>query len=297
MSRATGLQPPPAPAPPEAGWYYDPAHQFAYRYWDGAGWTSWVAADNRTIERRLPRPLDLRPLADLPGSAVVLAVVAAIVGIGASKGVGSLVDDSLIQQLVLSQAALWGVLALTLVYVSRSYGSGNLVADYGIRVRARDLGGGVAAGIASRVMAAVGIILVIAAFQGDEGRASGGEFEFFEPDAASFYTFLAFAVVGAPIIEEIFFRGLVQRALEPALGAVGAVAIQAVLFGAAHMQIDASASLNLQILVGIAFGGVVLGFAFQLTRRLGTSMVAHALFNAVFALFALADRYGWWEVT
>ncbi len=297
MSDQTDQQPPLGLTLPAAGWYPDPAHQFAHRYWDGGGWTSWVAADNRTIERLLPVPVDRRPLADLPGTAVVLAVVAAIAAIGASKGVSTVVDDSLIRQLVLSQTALWGTLTLTLVYVSRTYGSGNLLADYGIRVRARDLAGGLAAGIASRVMAAVGIILVIAAFQGDEGRASGGEFEFFEPDAASFYTFLAFAVIGAPIIEEIFFRGLVQRALEPALGAVGAVAIQAVLFGAAHLQIDASASLNLQILVGISFGGAVLGAAFQLTRRLGTSMVAHALFNAVFALFALADRYGWWEVT
>ncbi len=293
----TGLQPSSPPWLPAAGWYPDPAHQFAHRYWDGGGWTSWVAADNRTIERALPVPVERTPLADLPGSAVVLAVGAAVVAIGAAKSVGSVADDSLLQQLVLSQAALWGVLAATLVYVSRAYGSGNLLADYGIRVRPRDLAGGLAAGIASRVMAAVGIILVIAAFRGDEGRASGGEFDFFEPDTASFYTFLAFAVVGAPIIEEIFFRGLVQRALEPVLGAVGAVAIQAVLFGAAHLQIDASASLNLQILVGVACGGAVLGTAFQLTRRLGTSMVAHALFNAVFALFALAARYGWWEVT
>ncbi len=294
MTSEAGLQRP--PTLPEPGWYPDPAHQFAHRYWDGGGWTSWVAADNRTVERSLPVPVDRKPLADLPGSAVALAVMAAIVAIGASKGASSIADESLLQQLVVSQAALWGVLAATLVYVSRTYGSGNLLADYGIRVRLRDVGGGLAAGIASRAMAAVGIILVIAAFRGDEGRAGGAQFDFFEPDAASFYTFLAFAVIGAPIIEEIFFRGLVQRALEPGFGAVGAVAIQAVLFSAAHLQVDASASLNLQILVGIGFGGAVLGVAFQLTRRLGTSMVAHGLFNAVFALFAVAERYGWWEV-
>ena len=279
-----------AAPPPPAGWYPDPAFQFAHRYWDGGGWTSWVAADNRTIDRRLPVPTTTPPLADLPGSAVALAVVAALVAIGATRGVDSVVDGSLLRSLILTQAALWGVLTVTLVAVSRIYGTGRFFVDYGVRIRKSDWAGGLAGAIAGRAMAAVGIILVIAAFGGDEGSATG-EFDFFEPSTAAFFTFLGFAVIGAPIIEEIFFRGLVQRALEPGLGVAGAVALQAVLFGAAHLRTEADASLNLQILVGISLGGMVLGIAFQLTRRLGTSMVAHMLFNLVFAVAAVIQRY------
>jgi len=98
-------------------------------------------------------------------------------------------------------------------------------------------------------------------------------------------------VVGAPVVEELFFRGFVQRAAIATFGrgvaaddtsaaAVTArrvatglgIAFTAVLFGLTHFQL-------LQLPALIAFG-VVLGVLAHRTGRLGPSIVAHMAFNA-----------------
>lgn len=98
---------------------------------------------------------------------------------------------------------------------------------------------------------------------------------------------VAFVVlVGAPIAEELFFRGLVLRTLAdrlarraPAVRAVLSVGGSGLLFALAHFEPLQFAGL---LVVGCAFGALV-----WMTGRLGTSIVAHASFNLV-ALVALA---------
>lgn len=94
-------------------------------------------------------------------------------------------------------------------------------------------------------------------------------------------TYLAFAfvaVVGAPIVEEIFFRGLIQTRLVEKLGAVKGIAITSVLFGAAHL-IGWVGPESLIAAAGIAGSGAVLGYVRYRTGRLGTSIATHAFFN------------------
>jgi membrane protease YdiL (CAAX protease family) len=85
-------------------------------------------------------------------------------------------------------------------------------------------------------------------------------------------------VVGAPFVEELFFRGLLLRSLArlfgSAAGWVGpaaAVVITGILFGLAHAE-------SLQLL-GLAVFGIVLSAVAYRTGRLGMSMFAHAAFN------------------
>ena len=87
-------------------------------------------------------------------------------------------------------------------------------------------------------------------------------------------------VVGAPFFEEVFFRGVLLRALARLFGRWGgwvgptlAIVISGTLFGLAHAE-------SLQLL-GLAIFGVVLGIVSYRTGRLGMNMVAHASFNAV----------------
>lgn len=90
-------------------------------------------------------------------------------------------------------------------------------------------------------------------------------------------------VVGAPIAEELFFRGLLYRGLEGAIvggaptaylvSSIAAVALDGVLFGAAHLELAQFA--------GLAFFGIVLATCFRLSGRLGLSVVSHATFNAL----------------
>ncbi len=87
-------------------------------------------------------------------------------------------------------------------------------------------------------------------------------------------------VVGAPIVEELFFRGLVLRAvtgIRPPSQArrsiqVIAVAVSAVLFGAIHFQL-------LQLPALVAFGAIAATLAVRFDR-LGPSIWLHIGFNA-----------------
>ena len=96
---------------------------------------------------------------------------------------------------------------------------------------------------------------------------------------------LTVAVV--PVVEELFFRGLVLRALVrvcrplgPALGPALACVSTGIIFGLAHFE-------ALQLL-GLAAFGVVLSVMAYRFRRLGPSIFAHATFNLL-AVVAVAS--------
>lgn len=108
---------------------------------------------------------------------------------------------------------------------------------------------------------------------------------------------LTFAVValmttvGAPIIEEWFFRGVLFRALDAGLsrhlaraGTVVAVLVSACLFALAHGE-------PLQF-AGLALLGVVLAILVKRTQRLIPSVITHVSFNAVAMVTLLAQRAG-----
>jgi membrane protease YdiL (CAAX protease family) len=78
-------------------------------------------------------------------------------------------------------------------------------------------------------------------------------------------------VVGTPIVEELFFRGVLQGALLQRMRPAAAIAASSVAFGLAHQQV-------LQLPGLVAFGAV-LGYLAWRTQRLGPSIVTHAVFN------------------
>jgi uncharacterized protein len=74
-----------------------------------------------------------------------------------------------------------------------------------------------------------------------------------------------------PIGEEIFFRGLTLGALRRALNRHAAVAVSAIFFALAHLQVVE--------LVPILILGLVLGYLYDLTGSLIPGMIAHGLNN------------------
>lgn len=80
-------------------------------------------------------------------------------------------------------------------------------------------------------------------------------------------------VVAAPIVEEIFFRGLVLRSLERRIGTRWAIVLSSALFAAAHFE-------PLQFPALFVFGLVAALLASR-TGRLGPGMWAHVAFNLV----------------
>ena len=98
---------------------------------------------------------------------------------------------------------------------------------------------------------------------------------------------LFLAVLVAPVVEEIIFRGLLQRGLMSVLPPWVAIGIQGLLFGAAHVSPDRGMG-NIGLALVLAAVGVVFGVAAHLTRRLGPTMIAHAIVNAVAMVVVLS---------
>jgi membrane protease YdiL (CAAX protease family) len=180
---------------------------------------------------------------------------------------------------IVSLVGLWTGLAGGALYAARARGSQSLVADFGFRVAGwGDLAGGVVVGLASQYLLVPAIYLPFEQnnpglrhrleqpARQDIGTAHGG----------AAVVLLIFLAVGAPIVEELFFRGLLQRALLRRLGAVPSVLGSATLFGLAHFE-------ALQLPALIAFG-IVLGVLAHRTARLGPGIFAHGAFNAVTVL-------------
>jgi uncharacterized protein len=91
-----------------------------------------------------------------------------------------------------------------------------------------------------------------------------------------------FAIAAAPVLEELVFRGSIQRYLEGAFGAVAGILIAAFLFAAIHFQ---PWLLPLHLFLGIAFGWTVYA-----TGSLWTGIILHAANNvAAMLVLSLAD--------
>lgn len=87
--------------------------------------------------------------------------------------------------------------------------------------------------------------------------------------AALFFT----AIVIAPVVEELFFRGIFFPALAGRIGVIAATAILSVVFAAIHFHLPALAPLF--------FLSVALCLAYVKTRSLWAPIVLHAVFNAM----------------
>ncbi|MGN0827211.1 MAG: lysostaphin resistance A-like protein [Kiritimatiellia bacterium] len=92
------------------------------------------------------------------------------------------------------------------------------------------------------------------------------------------------AVLGAPLAEELFFRGLLFRGLVPLVGFPCATGIGALAFGLAHGDFA-----SLPSLVAV---GAILSVAYWRTRSIWVPMSLHACFNLASTLWALAASGG-----
>ena len=91
--------------------------------------------------------------------------------------------------------------------------------------------------------------------------------------------FLVIVGLGAPIAEEIFFRGLLLRAMEKTFGTKVAVVGSSLAFAATHFQFIQFPAL---FMAGLVFALLVVR-----TGRLGAAIIGHMAFNLVTAVALL----------
>ena len=183
-----------------------------------------------------------------------------------------------------SQAGLWTGMVGTALLASRRKGAGTLAEDFGLRARWSDLGVGLLIALAVQLLALPAIAYLLRPLLG-EPEVSGPVEELLDQSKGLAFLGLVLSVaVGAPIVEELFFRGLLLRSLQRRLGNAPAVVLSAVAFGIAHgsaLPLDAVVLVMLSLTV---FGAVLAVLALR-TGRLGPSIVAHSVFNLFTILY------------
>jgi membrane protease YdiL (CAAX protease family) len=173
-------------------------------------------------------------------------------------------------------------------FVCRRWGSGRFRRDVGLQARWSDLGWGPVVYLCCLIaQISAGIVITLLGIP-----AEGNIGEVDDVDRTYAIAILVLAVVAAPIAEEIIFRGVMLRGLRSVMGAVPAVAIQAVVFGAVHIDPVLGAG-NVGLVMVLSAVGAVLGGAAYLFRRIVPSMIAHAILNSIaltLALTGVLDR-------
>jgi membrane protease YdiL (CAAX protease family) len=209
------------------------------------------------------------------GPAVVVALGAELDG------------DLSIPVLAAATAAAWVVFLLALGFASRRFGTGDVIADYAVRWRPADLVG-IPLGAATQLAAIPLLYVPLQRWWPDtfsDERLEERARELADQAGGATTLLLVLVVaVGAPIIEELIYRGLLQRSLSSAIGVGQGLVATSLWFTIVHPSPVEFPGL---LLAALVFGGCVVA-----TGRLGTSIVTHAAFNATGLAVVLASSAG-----
>ncbi|HUY22210.1 MAG TPA: CPBP family intramembrane glutamic endopeptidase [Acidimicrobiales bacterium] len=189
-------------------------------------------------------------------------------------------------------AGLWAGFVGAVVLASRMRGSGSVRRDMGLRVRGWDVLTGPVIGLAGQLLLLPVLYYPLRRviphlddrLQQPAKHLTGGF------PGADLAVVAVLTVVVVPVVEELFFRGLVQHALVRVfrraghvVGPVLAIVVTGVIFGLAHFE-------PLELLGLATFGAVLAAMAYRF-RRLGPCIFAHATFNLI-AILSVAFPTG-----
>jgi uncharacterized protein len=282
-----GWPPPPAGFLPPPGWRPDPS-------WPPAppGWNFWqparrVWALDRAVEESPDAGWSIRL-----GLYPVLALVAVLVAEGILVAGTGWRPHGLVRYAALSVGALLHYAAAITVIVLmgrraiRSSGGWSRAFGWG-RPRWLDLAlgaGGAVAEFVGRIVVAIILVVAIPALRGH----AESNVDLSDRSAAGIALLLILAVVIAPPVEELIFRGVLLRSLMRRFRFWPAALVSSVLFAALHLyEVDSVAAMVL-LFASIAVFGLGQCLLVRWTGRLATSITAHAISNAAAALLTLA---------
>lgn len=203
-------------------------------------------------------------------SGTVVAAPLVIVALGASLG-----DDLTIPELSTVSAAAWVCFIAALVVTSRRFGIGQFRRDYAASFRPIDLVG-VPLGIATQLLLVPAIYVPLrgiwpATFSNDQIEERAQDLAD-RADGGLAVLLVLVVVVGAPVVEEFVYRGLLQRSTSAAIGVGSGLVVTSLFFALIHFSPVEYPGL---FAAGLVFGGCVVA-----TGRIGPAIVTHAAFNA-----------------
>ena len=275
------------------GWYGDPWAVAPWRWWDGRQWTAHLwPMQGTTLPWAGAGPVAVDARSDRFGRAFWPSIGWMLVSMVA--GVGIAIPPTVVATIVGGEQAALATFVLAFYpamflgfwlasrKLSRRYGSGDMGRDYGWRrFRTADIGWGLLAGLGALVAQ---IVLGIVLPQPDDGSYRDAVFG--ESPSTVLLVAMGFAiVVGAPLFEELLFRGPMMRSLIARFGTWPGLVLQGAVFALYHV-VGNPALVTLWYLLPLFAVGVIFGFVAHRTGRMATSQIAHASMN-VLAFVAL----------
>ncbi len=230
----------------------------------------------RRTEPKLPLQAGLIGLAVLVGGFVADIVVSVVLVLfGAPTPIVALGGA----------ASLYGLVLWWCVRASQTWGTGSLRRDVGLSFRPLDL----ALGLATWFGAVVGEVVVALLLRGI-GLPNGSNTDVLTDNRDNTGLLVAVAIIAivmAPVVEELLFRGVLLRSLQSRLPAWAAIGVQGACFGLVHLQLGLGLG-NVVLVAILATVGICFGIAAHLTGRLGPSIVAHTILNSIAVVTILA---------
>jgi uncharacterized protein len=199
---------------------------------------------------------------------VLSAVVVAVAGGDA--------DEVLpIGTLAVAVSATWCAYLAGIWWASQRGGSGDLRRDYAIWGDPLDLVG-VGVGVVTQLVLVPVVYLPLRAIWPDtfsDDRLEETARDLVErADGVAFLVLVFVVVVGAPLVEELVYRGLLQRSMAARLSDPLALVGASLWFAVIHFRPVEYP--------GLFVAGLVFGACLLVTGRLGTAIAAHVGFNA-----------------
>ncbi len=156
--------------------------------------------------------------------------------------------------LVVGQLFVASLVLAWLRWVSRTEGSGSWATDYGLQLRwPEDVFTGIPLGFALLVLESV-VIAVLTHGTGSESATTSQVFVTARQSHwLAFWPLAAYAVVGAPFVEELTFRGLTLRGMERKVSVAWAIVWSGVLFGAGHWIVGEPFVADLILIVALGW--------------------------------------------
>ncbi|WP_026820924.1 CPBP family intramembrane glutamic endopeptidase [Arthrobacter castelli] len=233
--------------------------------------------------------------------------------------------------ILLSLVVVWVTILGVCLLVSRLRGYGSLAKDFGLRFKWIDIAIGIGCGIVARLMILGLTALLVFLWPPPDGHMPTTNIGVFLTGDTLWLIINAFigGVLIAPVLEELFFRGFILRAVQnawwlrrqkpmpasapvaaPPMNAVpsrirqavpgrslkaastAAVLISAVVFSLVHAGSVPDLYSTVILLVSIFVMGIVCATLTVLTGRLGPAIVTHMAFNGIAMVLALVLNIG-----
>jgi uncharacterized protein len=204
-------------------------------------------------------------------AAFLIANIGGAIILSATGYAGTSVADLPLWLIAVLQVPLWVGLAGGAWVVSKRWGTGHLDRDYGLRVEPLDVLG-IPIGILTQLVFVPLLYQLLWFIDTDKLSEPAENLTDKARGGIGAILLVLLVVIGAPVIEELFFRGLLMRSISARWNDGLALVASSILFGLAHFEL-------IQLPALVLFG-LVAGYAAQRTGRLGPSIFIHVGFNA-----------------